>query len=114
MGALLGIARFRFHEGTVEEFKRISEQCMEIVRTTEPDTLEYAIYFNADESEALVIERYRDEDALMTHSEHMSPFMDAVIATGDVYGELLGDVSPELRANLDGGPVQHFRSWLSR
>jgi hypothetical protein len=30
---LLGIARFTFHEGKVDDFKRLSEQCMEIVRT---------------------------------------------------------------------------------
>jgi hypothetical protein len=32
MSELLGIARFKFHEGKVEEFKRLSAQAMEIVR----------------------------------------------------------------------------------
>ena len=114
MGELLGIARFTFLEGTVDEFKRISEQCMAIVRAKEPGTLEYAVFFNADESEALVIERYRDEAAAKEHAENVSPFMDAVLATGDVFGELLGDVSPELRADLDCGPVQVFAPWLSK
>jgi len=54
---LLGIARFTFHEGKVEEFKRLSEECMEIVRTQDAGTLQYDIYFNDDESEAIVIER---------------------------------------------------------
>ena len=30
---LQGIARFRFHDGDVEAFKRLSARCMEIVRT---------------------------------------------------------------------------------
>src|SRR4030081_3697790 len=30
---LQAIVRFRFHDGDVEEFKRVSAQCMEIVRT---------------------------------------------------------------------------------
>jgi hypothetical protein len=30
---LQGIARIKFHEGKVEEFKRFSAQAMEIVRT---------------------------------------------------------------------------------
>ncbi len=38
MGELQGIARFRFHEGKVEEFKRLSAQSMETVRTKEPGT----------------------------------------------------------------------------
>jgi quinol monooxygenase YgiN len=113
MGELVGIARFDFRDGDVEEFKRISAQCMEIVRAKEPGTLEYAVYFNADESEAIVVERYRDEDAAKVHSENISQFMDAVIATGSVHGELLGDVSDELRANLEGGPVQLFTPYMS-
>jgi hypothetical protein len=31
---LQGVARFRFHEGKLEEFKRLAARCMEIVRTS--------------------------------------------------------------------------------
>ena len=48
---LLGIARFRFHEGKLEEFKSFSAQAMEIVRTKDTRTLQYDIYFNDDQSE---------------------------------------------------------------
>ena len=82
MGELIGIARFDFRDGDVEEFKRLSAQCMEIVRAKEPGTLQYEVFFNADESEAMVIERYRDEDAAKAHAQNISPFMDAVTATG--------------------------------
>lgn len=50
----------RFHPGKVEEWKRLSEQAMEIVRTKDRGTLQYEIFFNADETEAIVYERYRD------------------------------------------------------
>jgi quinol monooxygenase YgiN len=39
---LQGIARFKFHEGKLEEFKRLSAQCMEIVRTTDGSTQAHA------------------------------------------------------------------------
>ncbi len=42
MSELLGIARFKFHEGKVEEYKRLSAEAMEIVRAKERGTLEYA------------------------------------------------------------------------
>jgi quinol monooxygenase YgiN len=58
VGELQGIARFKFHEGKVEEFKRLSAQCMEIVRTRDTGTLQYEIYLNEDQSEAMVLERY--------------------------------------------------------
>jgi quinol monooxygenase YgiN len=57
---LLGIARFKFHEGKLGEFKRLSAQAMEIVRTKDSGTLQYDTYFNDDQSECVVIERYRE------------------------------------------------------
>jgi quinol monooxygenase YgiN len=38
---LHGIAHFKLHEGKLEEFTRRSAECMEIVRTQDPGTLEY-------------------------------------------------------------------------
>jgi quinol monooxygenase YgiN len=108
MGELHGIVRFTFHEGKVEEFKRLSAECMEIVRTKEPGTLQYDTYFNADESEAMVLERFRDAEALLQHGANMAHLMESIMATGDVSGELLGVLNAELRANLDGGPVRLF------
>jgi hypothetical protein len=40
--------------------------------------------------------------------------MEAIIATGSVFGELLGEPSAELRARFaDDGPVQLFTPWLT-
>ncbi len=111
---LTGIARFRFHEGQVEEFKRLSAICLEIVKEQDTGTLAYETYLNADESEAIVIERYRDSQALLEHGEHLAHLMEPIIATGSVHGELLGEPSPELRARFsDDGPVQLFSRWAS-
>jgi len=60
MSELLGIVRFKFHEGKIDEFKRLSVRAMEIVRAQDTGTLQYDTYFNANESEAIVIERFRD------------------------------------------------------
>jgi quinol monooxygenase YgiN len=110
---LQAIVRFRFHAGAVEEFKRLSTRCMEIVRARDTGTLQYDTYFNDDETECIVLERFRDSDALIEHSENLAPLMDAIIATGSVSGELLGTPSAELRARFaSDGPVQLFAPWL--
>ena len=111
---LQAIVRFRFHDGDVEEFKRLSAQCMEIVRAKDTGTLQYDTYFNDDETECIVIERFRDSDALIEHGENLAHLMDAIIATGSsVSGELLGELSTELRARFaPGGPVQLFTPWV--
>src|SRR6266545_3208326 len=70
-GELQGIARFKIHEGKLEEFKRLSAQCMEIVRTKDAGTLQYETYFNDDQSECMVLERYRDSGALIEHAAHI-------------------------------------------
>ena len=67
MSELQGIARFKIHEGKLEEFKRLSAQAMEIVRTKETGTPQYDIYFNDDQSECMVLERYRDSEAAIEH-----------------------------------------------
>jgi quinol monooxygenase YgiN len=98
---LLGIARFKFHEGKLEEFKRLSAQAMEIVRTKDSGTMQYDTYFNDDQSECIVIERYRDSEAAIEHAANLANVSAAVLATVSVvHGELLGEPSDELRANL--------------
>ena len=114
MSELLGIARFRFHPGKVEEYKRLSARAMDIVRAKERgSTLEYAIYFNEDESEAVVIERFASSEALIEHGANMSEISPAVLATGTVEGELLGEPSPELRAKVTGPEPELFTPWMS-
>ena len=113
MSELLGIARFRFIEGKVEEYKRLADEAREIVRTKDSGTLQYDVYLNDDESECMVIERYRDSAAAIEHAENVGhlfgPILETVIV---VHGEILGEASEELRANLDG-PVQLFRPYQS-
>jgi quinol monooxygenase YgiN len=112
MSELVGIARFDFRDGNVDEFKRLSAQALEIVRAKDTGTLQYDVYFNDDESECIVVERFRDSQALIEHAEHLGELMETIPATGSVTGELLGEPSPELRANFsDDGPVRLFKPW---
>jgi quinol monooxygenase YgiN len=106
---LHAIVRFRFHDGDVEEFKRLSAECMQIVRAKDSGTLQYDTYFNDDETECIVLERFRDSEALTLHGENLAHLMDQIIA-----GQLLGNPSAELRARFTGGgPVQLFTPWTT-
>lgn len=113
MDELQGIVRFTFHPGMVDDFKRLSAECLEIVRSKDDGTLEYDTYLNADESQAIVLERFRDSDALILHGQNMAPLMDGIMATADVSGELLGNPSEELRAALADSPVGLFSLYQS-
>ena len=100
VGEIQGIARFKIHEGKLDEFKRLSARCIEVVRAKDTGTLQYDIYLNDDQTEALVHERYRDSEALIEHFENLGDLAAAVLATGSVSGELLGHPTPTLRAAL--------------
>jgi quinol monooxygenase YgiN len=79
----------------------LSDQATEIVRAKEPGTLGYDLYLNGDQSECMIIERYRDSEAAIEHAANLGHLFDAVLATVSViHGELLGEPSEELRAKL--------------
>lgn len=115
MGELTGIARFTFHEGRAEEFTRLSAECMRIVETQDTGTLQYDIYLDDDETAAVVIERYTDEQALADHLAHIGDeLMGVILATSSsVVGETLGDASDELEQRMAGGPVRVLGPHLS-
>ena len=114
MSELQGIGRFQFHEvGKLEEFKRLSIQAMEIVRAKDTGTLQYEIYFSDDQSEATVLERYRDSEAVIEHGAHVGHLNEAIFATGSGSSDLLGEPSDELTAMIAGSGVRLFRPFLS-
>jgi quinol monooxygenase YgiN len=103
---LVGIARFKIHEGQVEEFKRLSAEARRSSRPKTPGTLRYDTYFNDDESECVILEVYRDSQAAIKHAEHLGDLSAAVLAiVSVVHGELLGEPSEDIRARLAGSEV---------
>ncbi len=113
MEEIKGIARVRFRPGKVDEWKRLSEQAMEIVRTKESGTLQYEIFFNEDESEAVVYERYRDADAAIEHFSNISHLMEPILATASVSGEVLGTPNAKMKKLLGKGGPNLFTPWIA-
>jgi quinol monooxygenase YgiN len=113
MGEIQGVARVKFHEGQVEEFKRLSAQAMEIARAKDTGTLQYEIYLNDDQSEAVILERYRDSEAVIEHAGHVGDLMEAIFATGSGTSDLLGEPSAELTAMTAGSGLRLFKPFLS-
>ena len=76
------------------------------MRSKDTGTLRYDIYFNDDQSECVVLERYRDSEAAIEHAANLGELSAAVLATVSVvHGELLGEPSADLRGNLAGSEV---------
>ena len=79
---LQGVGWIKLDEGKAEEFKRVTAECVEIARTKDTGTLQYEIYLSDDESEAIVLERYRDSEALLEHAANLGELGPAIFATG--------------------------------
>lgn len=112
MEEIKGIARVKITPGKLEEWKRLTEQAMEIVRTRDPGTLQYEVFFNEDESEAIVFERYRDADAALEHFANISHLMEPLMATATVTGEVLGTPNDTMRDQLGDGEPKLFTPWM--
>ena len=103
MSELLGIARFRFLPGKRDEYLRLAAKADELVAANEPGTLQYDLFLNADQTECMIVERYRDSDAARAHYANVGHLFADVFATVEiVHGELLGDLDEELAKNLAG------------
>ena len=113
MDEIKGIARVKFRPGKVEEWKRLSAEAMEIVRTKDTGTLQYEIFFNEDESEAVVFERYRDADAAIEHFANISHLMEPIMATATLTGEVLGTPNAKMQAQLGKGEPKLFTPWMA-
>jgi len=113
MEEIKGIAQVKFHPGKVDEWKRLSAEAMEIVRTRDRGTLQYEIFFNENESEAIVYERYRDADAAIEHFANISHLMEPIMATATVTGEVLGTPNAKMRELLAKGGPKLFTPWIA-
>ena len=113
MRELQSVARLKIHAGKLDEFKRLAAKCAELVRTKDTGTLQYELYFNSDNTECLVVERYRDSQALLDHFKNMGDTMAAILQTCSGSGEICGTPSPELIEKLKDSPVRVYTPFLA-
>jgi quinol monooxygenase YgiN len=108
-----GIGRIKLHEGKLEEFKRLGARIIEIVRTKDTGTLQFEIFFNDNQTECIILERYKDYGAFMEHSVHLGDVTAAIPTLGSMTGACLSESSKELKAALAGSGVELFTPHLS-
>jgi quinol monooxygenase YgiN len=113
MNEIQGVGRLKIHDGNLEEFKHVASQFMQVVRTKDAGTLQYELYFNSDQTECLVLEKYRDVQSLLEHQKNVSGLMDALLKTCTVSSVVCGTATPELVKALGGSPVPLFSPYLT-
>jgi hypothetical protein len=71
-------------------------ECAELVRTKDTGTLQYEQCFNSDETECIVIERYRDLQASLNRRKNLGDNMAVILRICSGSGEGCGTPRPEL------------------
>ncbi len=67
MSELQVTVRLTIHDGKLSEFKEVAAHLMQSVREKDSGTLQYDWFFNADQTECVVRETYRDSEAVFEH-----------------------------------------------
>lgn len=106
------IARCAIHDGHLEEFKTLAEQCLVGTREKDSGTLQYDWYFNEDETECVVHGVFKDSDALVLHRKNVAEAVDELLKICDLSTEMYGDPSSTLVKDVDGLGVVYYRHHL--
>ncbi len=91
------VAHLRIHSGKLAEFKAIVEACTKSVREKDTGTVQYDWFFNEDQTESQLWERYRDSDAILEHMANV----------GEKLGQLFGLVD-FLSVDIYGSPSEQL------
>ncbi len=86
----------RIEGAPLEEFKEVAARCMESVRNNDSGTVQYDWFFNADQTECVVRETYRDSEAVLEHVANLGDTMAALLAVCNLDLEVFGSPSAEL------------------
>lgn len=105
MSELQCIARFKIHDGKLDEFKRLAATCVELVRAKDTGTMQYEFFLSSDDTECLVLERYRDSQALLDHQENLGDTLAAIFQTCSGSVEVCGTPSAELNKLMENPPI---------
>lgn len=92
-------AKFKIHEGKVEDFKKIVGECVIKVKENEQGkgALQYDWFFSPDQTECVVREAYIDSNAVMTHMGNVGELLGQLFSISEFNLEVYGNPSEELQ-----------------
>lgn len=97
-------AKFKIHQGKVDEFKKIASDCVSTVTKNEKGkgALQYDWFFSPDETDCVVRETYTDSNAVLAHMGNVGELLGQLLAMSDFELEVFGNPSEELQKAAAG------------
>jgi len=113
MSVLQVTARLTVHPGKLEQFKQVAARCMQSVREKDTGTLQYDWFWSEDETECVVLEKYKDSPAVFEHMGNLGENLTALTEICDMALEVYGSPSPELAAATEAMGPRVYSSFQS-
>ncbi|RYE85487.1 MAG: hypothetical protein EOO65_00295 [Methanosarcinales archaeon] len=95
-------ARWKIHEGKIDEFKKLATECHSHVVKKIPNRLQFSWFINDEQSECIVMELYPDSNAFLMHLSVVSEYLGKMMTIADLSAEIFGNPSPELLKATEG------------
>ncbi len=62
-------AEFTFSEEKIKGYKKLIKEMSNLVEANEPETIDYQFYFDESETRCIVLETYRNPEAVFVHMD---------------------------------------------
>lgn len=101
-------ARLKIKLGKMEDFKKLANSCVEVVKQKDKGTIQYDWFYNDQKSECIVIERYVKSKAGLDHVANVGELLGRLVELSTISLEIYGSPSDDLKNALDGWDVTYF------
>ena len=105
-------ARLKIKPGKMEDFKKLANSCVEVVKQKDKGTLQYDWFYNDQKSECIVKERYVDSEAGLDHMANVGELLGGLVELSTISLEIYGSPSDDIKNALDGWDVTYFDFWV--
>jgi quinol monooxygenase YgiN len=103
---------FSITAGKVDEFKKIAQELLEVVKEKEPNTLRYQWYFNKDQIKSYLVEEYPNAAAVRVHVIHVGIVIPKLLKISKISSStVLGKLNIVAQEALTLVGAQHFGYW---
>ncbi len=113
MKQIQATALLKIHDGKLDQFKKIAEECVRIVREKDQGTLQYDWFLNSDQTVCEVREKYTDSDAVLGHMGNLGNTLGELLSLCDMSLEIYGSPSDQLLSALEGLEIKYYTPFLS-
>lgn len=97
------------HDGKLDAFLAAAAAVIRVVREKDSGTLGYDWYGNAEQTRFIVLERYRDSDAVLEHLANLGELFGSLLETADLTLDVFGNPSAELAEAAAAIPTRVYK-----